>query len=276
VPLDVTAADPTGKALHANTTGQVYLVTGDGTVTGLGAVAFDAAQHGSVTLPETLAAGTAFRLAVSFDDTPLMWDAATVRSPATAPAAPAAPTVAVSDSSLQVTWKKPADGGSPITSYRVTLTRDGKAQPARTVVAGRTTTTFLQLKPGKYRATVVAVTMVGTSAPSAASAEARITSGPAVTLKVSVKSRCINGKIQIDVYVVNKSGHKVDLTVKTPYGTQKFTGVANGKSVHRLVNSGRKRIAAGKVTIDTTFAAGGVTYHSTYTARYAAAKCKTK
>ncbi|MFI6737807.1 RICIN domain-containing protein [Nonomuraea sp. NPDC050451] len=81
VPLDATASDPAGTALHANTTGHGYLLTADGKVTDLGPVSFDQAQQGSVTLPEAIKAGTKVRIAVLFDDTPLMWDSAVATVP---------------------------------------------------------------------------------------------------------------------------------------------------------------------------------------------------
>ncbi|WP_417801340.1 RICIN domain-containing protein [Streptomyces bullii] len=84
VSLNAAASDPAGTALHANKTGQVYVVAADGKVTDLGQVSFDEDQRGSVTLPASLAAGTQVRVAVVFDDTPLMWDTARIRATATA------------------------------------------------------------------------------------------------------------------------------------------------------------------------------------------------
>lgn len=77
--LDASVPDPAGAAPHAGTTGQVYVFTSGGKATDLGPVTFDQAQKGSVRLPRTIASGTTFRIAVVFDDTPLMWDAATAR-----------------------------------------------------------------------------------------------------------------------------------------------------------------------------------------------------
>ncbi|MDX2935630.1 RICIN domain-containing protein, partial [Streptomyces ipomoeae] len=82
VSLNAAASDPAGTALHANKTGHVYVFAADGKVTDLGPVPFDEAQKGSVTLPETLAAGPV-KIAVVFDDTPLMWDTTTIRATAT-------------------------------------------------------------------------------------------------------------------------------------------------------------------------------------------------
>ncbi|KDN78035.1 hypothetical protein DF19_40755 [Streptomyces olindensis] len=81
--LDAKASDPAGRALHADTTGHVYAFAADGKVTDLGPVPFDEDQRGRVTLPATIAGGKRIKVAVVFDDTPLMWDAVTVRAAAT-------------------------------------------------------------------------------------------------------------------------------------------------------------------------------------------------
>lgn len=83
VSLDAAASDPAGHALHANTTGHVYVFAADGKVTDLGPVSFDEDQKAGVTLPSTFAGGEKIKVAVVFDDTPLMWDAVTVRAAAT-------------------------------------------------------------------------------------------------------------------------------------------------------------------------------------------------
>lgn len=82
VSLNAAASDPAGTALHANKTGRAYVFAADGKVTDLGPVSFDEGQRGSVALPGTLAAGTQVKIAVVFDDGPLMWDTAKVRGTA--------------------------------------------------------------------------------------------------------------------------------------------------------------------------------------------------
>lgn len=104
---------------------------------------------------------------------------------ATVPSAPDAPDASVSDTSVTVSWAEPADGGSPVTSYRVAL--NGGAPV--TVPAGTTTHTFTALAPGDYTATVAARNTVGTSAASAASTAATVGGAPVVdptTVKGSV------------------------------------------------------------------------------------------
>jgi hypothetical protein len=83
VSLDAAASDPAGTALHATKTGHAYVFDADGKVTDLGPVSLDEDQKGSVTLPETIAGGKRIKIAVVFDDTPLVWDSATVRATST-------------------------------------------------------------------------------------------------------------------------------------------------------------------------------------------------
>ncbi|MFB6611018.1 fibronectin type III domain-containing protein [Agromyces sp. NPDC056379] len=104
---------------------------------------------------------------------------------ATAPDAPAAPVSTVAGTGVTVSWTAPADGGSPITEYLVSL--NGGAPVS--VPAGTTTRTFTGLAAGEYTATVAARNTVGTSAASAASAAVTVTAAPAVdptTVKGSV------------------------------------------------------------------------------------------
>ena len=273
VPLDAAAADPAGKALHQNVTGHGYVLAADNTITELGPVAFDGDQRGSVRLPEKIAVGSAFRIAVTFDGTPLVWDAAVLRKAVTVPSAPGRPTIAVANADINLTWKAPADGGSRITGYQVLLTRDPRVVLTQTVAAGATKATFKKMKPGKYTATIVAINAVGRSAPSAASAKAKVTSAAPVRLAVTAKSQCTGGTARVAVSAVNKSGRKADVTLSTAYGSKKFAGVAKGKSAAKKFASGKKRIGAGKASITGYAYVDGVAYSSTYTAPYAARKC---
>ncbi|RSM47525.1 hypothetical protein DMB66_48170 [Actinoplanes sp. ATCC 53533] len=273
VPLDATASDPAGNSPHKNATGHGYLVAADNTVTELGPVSFDANQRGTVRLPETVAVGSAFRIAVTFDGTPLMWDAAVLRSAAKVPSAPGRPTIAVANTDINLAWKAPADGGSRITGYQVLLTRDPRVVLTRTVAAGATKATFKKMKPGRYTAKIVAINAVGKSAPSAASAKATVTSAAPVKLSVTVKSQCTSGTARVAVSALNKAGRRADITLSTAYGSKKFAGVAKGKSAAKVFGSGKKRIGAGKASITGYTYVDGVSYSSTYLASYAARKC---
>jgi LPXTG-motif cell wall-anchored protein len=88
----------------------------------------------------------------------------------TAPAAPAAPAVSVGGASpagahVALTWTAPADGGSAITGYTVSL---GAGRTAE-VDARSTSFTFDGVAPGTYAATVTAHNAVGSTASAAAS-----------------------------------------------------------------------------------------------------------
>jgi hypothetical protein len=79
VRLDVTMSHPDGADRPAHTTGRAYGLTSRGRAVDLGPVSFDRAGKGTVTLPKAFVPGTAFKVAVVFDEAPLIWDAAIVR-----------------------------------------------------------------------------------------------------------------------------------------------------------------------------------------------------
>jgi hypothetical protein len=95
ISLDASAANPAGDPLHANVTGHVYALAGAsapalarlaaGEVVDLGTVTFGADQKASVALPVSIAAGETVRIAVQFDETPLLWDSTLVTAAATDP-----------------------------------------------------------------------------------------------------------------------------------------------------------------------------------------------
>ncbi len=84
---------------------------------------------------------------------------------AATPETPAAPTASVTGTSVTVTWAAPADGGSAITGFKVSL--DGGTPVA--VGADVTSHTFTGVAAGSHTATVVATNAVGDSSASAAS-----------------------------------------------------------------------------------------------------------
>lgn len=99
-------------------------------------------------------------------------------SPSSAPATPGAPTVTEGSDSVTLSWGAPANGGSPITSYRVTVTgADGSVIGTRTFASTATTQTITTLDGGApriadggtYRFRVAATNAVGTGVASAAS-----------------------------------------------------------------------------------------------------------
>lgn len=94
-----------------------------------------------------------------------------------APAAPAAPGVALGGdgASVDVTWAAPADNGSAITGYDVTLTPASGQSSTQSVAGDVLSASFSGLTPGaSYTATVVAKNAGGSSAASAASVSVAI------------------------------------------------------------------------------------------------------
>ncbi|WP_033313468.1 hypothetical protein RFN58_00890 [Streptomyces iakyrus] len=79
VQLDATMSHPDGADRPAPTTGRAYGLTPRGRAVDLGPVPFDRSGKGTVTLPKAFVPGTAFKVAVVFDEAPLIWDAAILR-----------------------------------------------------------------------------------------------------------------------------------------------------------------------------------------------------
>lgn len=96
---------------------------------------------------------------------------------ATVPDAPSAPTAVVDGAAVKIEWTAPADGGSPITSYRVELS-DGDIRLTRESAADTTSVTFGNVAPGTYAATVVAINAEGESEHSPLSREVIVTTAP--------------------------------------------------------------------------------------------------
>lgn len=85
IAVDASAEFASGAPRHASAVGTAYLLDDAGAARLVGRVPLDGQQRGSVTLPADLAAGANLRLAVQFDESPLVWDAFTVASAAPAP-----------------------------------------------------------------------------------------------------------------------------------------------------------------------------------------------
>ncbi|WP_164863644.1 fibronectin type III domain-containing protein [Agromyces sp. LHK192] len=96
---------------------------------------------------------------------------------ATAPVALAAPKVTAKGSTLTVAWTAGADGGSPVTGYKLVL-NGGTPIP---VAATATTHTFPKLGAGTYRVSVIATNAIGDSTASPASAKVTLTGATAAT-----------------------------------------------------------------------------------------------
>ncbi|WP_163197724.1 fibronectin type III domain-containing protein [Bifidobacterium platyrrhinorum] len=133
---------------------------------------------GSLEYGRTYVVGTTAAHGLSLTDRRLdTATAITLKAQAQAPEAPAQPQLAANGTSATVTWTAPADNGSAITGYTVTLTpADGKGDvKTQQVDAAATAATFDGLAKGvTYTATVVARNAIGASAASPASAAVTI------------------------------------------------------------------------------------------------------
>ena len=89
---------------------------------------------------------------------------------AAAPAKPNKPGVTSADDTMNVTWQAPADGGTPITSYVLTL-RNLTENTVKVVKAeaGDEAKSVSGLTAGNYTASVIAVNAIGMSAESSPS-----------------------------------------------------------------------------------------------------------
>jgi uncharacterized protein YjdB len=192
---------------------------------------------------------------------------------ATVPAPPAAPSIGVSDDKVNVSWAPPADGGTAITGYTVTLTP--AAGPAITKQAAATAKTiaFTGITPGTWRATVTATNSVGASPASADSLPATVTAAKPVPLSVSAKAQCINGHAHIAVYALNTGKTAADIRFTVGTATEKFTSIAPGKALYKLFDTGSANTPAGSASVVGYSYVAGVGYYATFSAAHAAITC---
>ncbi|TDE34050.1 fibronectin type III domain-containing protein [Actinomadura sp. 6K520] len=158
------------------------------------------------------------------------------------PAAPAAPRGVTGDprrEAVRLTWRPPAaDGGAPVTGYKVTVSPGG----ASTYTSGETAVTVEGLENGKaYTFDVTATNGVGAGPPSSPSAKitpvaARVPGPPtAVTgtpghgqVQVSWRPPADNGDDAIIKYVVTASPGGESISIAGSQTEVPVTGLANG------------------------------------------------
>ena len=103
------------------------------------------------------------------------------------PSVPSAPTATVSGQNVTVDWIAPADGGSQIQSYVVTLYRAGAVvETANNVDGSLTTYDFVVTTSGDYQATVAARNAIGVGSASAKSQVATVAGGSALQANLPV------------------------------------------------------------------------------------------
>lgn len=110
--------------------------------------------------------------------------------------------------------------------------------------------------------TTVEITSVAQDHTTATTYTVRIVAAdePAATLEVAVEAtpRCVAGKVQLAVRVVNGEAVPVDVKITTVAGTKSFTGVAPGKSASQSFASRASSLAAGTVTVTAAAVLDGV------------------
>jgi hypothetical protein len=137
------------------------------------------------------------------------------------PSAPSAPTTTASGQNVTVDWVAPADGGSQIQSYVVTLYRDSAVvETANSVDGGLATYDFVVATSGAYKATVAARNAVGLGPASPTSQTATVAGGSALLANLPVltpSSQLSLGLSQTQaVSATAPSGEPVILRSSTP------------------------------------------------------------
>jgi hypothetical protein len=138
------------------------------------------------------------------------------------------------DATATVAWDAPADGGSPITGYTVTMHPGGQTQATT-----GTSATFSGLRPGtSYSFTVVAHNSAGSSSAGSAGV-----TPPAPAVRVAVKPVSSNGKLSVNVDPNRGSGYYTfKVQYKDKYGrwrTYRSTYKTYGSGETRTLNFGK-------------------------------------
>ena len=192
-----------------------------------------------------------------------------------APQPVAAPGLVVDGTDVTVSWEAPAEPGTgEVTGYVVTLTPE-RGEPLVQEVAGDVrTVTFAAVAPGRWSATVVARSAVGSSEPSDASATATVTKGQPTRLLTDAYAHCVGRSVYVGVFVLNAGPQRADITVAV-HGSEKHKAdVRRGGIVTELVNTRERSVAAGTATVTASAVVDGVEYRSTYEVGYPAAACR--
>ncbi|MBF4462917.1 MULTISPECIES: glycoside hydrolase family 43 protein [unclassified Rathayibacter] len=96
---------------------------------------------------------------------------------------------------------------------------------------------------------------------------------PALTVPVTVSSRCIAGKAVLSVTATNGSQVPVDVSMKASYGTKSFSGVAAGSNAVGAFTTRQASMPAGQVVVTATGTVGGSPATLSQTASYPARTC---
>lgn len=154
ITVDASVAFASGAPRHASAVGTAYLLDEAGVARLVGSVQLDAQQRGSLTLPADLTPGADLRLAVQFDESPLVWDAFAVATTAPAPlTAEASPRCVAGKVVVAVTVTNPrAD------AVTVDVTTPYGAKPAVKIAAGAVKALSFSTRLASAPAGIVTVT----------------------------------------------------------------------------------------------------------------------
>nr|WP_243848911.1 fibronectin type III domain-containing protein [Lysinibacter cavernae] len=182
-----------------------------------------------------------------------------VTVPATAPAAPAKPTVtAAGPTSLNVAWAAPANNGAAITGYTVTVAQGGSTVTSVPVEAANTTVTVDGLSVAtEYSVTVTATNAAGTSAASAAASASTLATAPATLAAPTVTAASGTSLNVAWVAPANNGGSAITgYTVTVSNGSTVAASVNTAASATSTIVGGLTRGTSYTVTITATNAAG--------------------
>lgn len=174
-----------------------------------------------------------------------------------APAAPAAPTAtAVGDDGVDVAWSAPADGGTAVTGYTVTLKSSTGSLRAASVGASTTSHTFTDLPAGSYTASVVATNAVGSSASSADSAAVTIKSAVTIHRPFFSQAKQIYGskdRASVSAIVIGAEGSTVDFyDGSTKLGSATVEGAVATLTLARKLDVGKYKAVVATFAGDDT------------------------
>lgn len=193
-----------------------------------------------------------------------------------APAPVAAPGIGVDSAGVNVSWKATdaATGpGGAATGFTVTLVPQTGDPIVQRVGAEARSAKFADVPAGEWTAQVRADGPNGSSPVSQSSAVATVRDGQPVDLRVSARSQCVNGTVQVAVHAANRTDAPADVRLAAVGQDAKQPKIAAGAAAYRLFDSGRDSLVPGTATVTAYQWIDGVGYHSTYEVTYLSRLC---
>ncbi|GII97752.1 subtilase family protein [Sediminihabitans luteus] len=98
-------------------------------------------------------------------------------------------------------------------------------------------------------------------------------SSTAITLGVSARSQCVNGKAMVAVYAYNSGTSKTTIDLTTPWGTETVKNVKPKSAAYKLFDTKSTSVTAGTATITGTAGSKGDQVSTQLTKPWAAISC---